>query len=192
MLYRMSYIVVDVETSPIDIKEYDKRNEEEKKKMLNPIDSKIIAIGIKAKDNEAQIFLGEEKEILGEFWVNIKKHKQKANKIIGFNIKDFDLPFLVTRSFLNDVEIEPFILKEIIDIREKLSAYKWGNVRGKLKEFAKLLSIPTLGIEGDKINELYINKDFKTIKEYLTKDLEITELLYERIVKLKIDKIEKW
>ncbi|MEM4630593.1 MAG: hypothetical protein QXU92_03240, partial [Candidatus Diapherotrites archaeon] len=84
------------------------------------------------------------------------------------------------------------ILKEIIDIREKLSAYKWGNVRGKLKEFAKLLSIPTLGIEGDKINELYINKDFKTIKEYLTKDLEITELLYERIVKLKIDKIEKW
>lgn len=188
----MSYIIIDVETSPIDIKEYDKRSEEEKKKLLNPIDSKIIAIGIKAKDNEAQILLGEEKEILNEFWKSVKKHKQKNNKIIGFNIKDFDLPFLVTRSFINDIEIEPFVLKEVIDIREKLSAYKFGNVRGKLKEFAKMLSIPTLGIEGDKINELYINKDFKTIREYLTKDLEITELLYERIVKLKIDKIEKW
>ncbi len=188
----MSYIVVDVETVPIDISEYEKRSEEERKKLLNPIDSKIIAIGIKAKEENPQIFYGQEREMLEGFWKSINKHKQKNTKIIGFNIKDFDLPFLVTRSFINGVEIEPFILKEIIDMREKLSAYKWGNVRGKLKEFAKILSIPVLGIEGDKVNELYLNNEHEKIKEYLVKDLEITEMLYERMVKLKIDKIEKW
>ncbi|VVB99725.1 putative 3'-5' exonuclease related to the exonuclease domain of PolB [uncultured archaeon] len=189
----MAYIVVDVETVPLDREEHLKRAEDERKKLLNPIDSKIIAIGVKTQNAEPVVFMGEdEANLLSSFWQELAKHKSASAKIIGFNIKEFDLPFLVTRSFLNNVEIVPFVIKEIVDIREKLSAYKFGNVRGKLKEFAALLEIETLGMEGSKVAEEYWKGNTKKIRDYLAKDLEITETIYQRIVRLKIDKIERW
>ncbi len=190
----MSYIVVDIETIPIDRKGYEGRGEEaERKKLLNPIDSKIIAIGLKKKDGEPVVFMGsDEAELLSQFWNEISKSKSLSTKIVGFNIKDFDLPFLVTRSFVNNVGITPFILKEVLDLREKLSAYKFGNVRGKLKEFGGFLSIGKMDMDGGDVAKEYWEGNHKKIEAYLKKDLEITEAVYQRIVRLRIDKIERW
>ena len=44
-----NYFIVDVETCPIDLENYNSLNDEEKLKLLNPIDSKIIALGIRYK-----------------------------------------------------------------------------------------------------------------------------------------------
>lgn len=190
----MTYIIVDIETVPMDRQEYAKRDSHaEKVKLLNPIDSKIIAIGLKKKDIEPVVIMGnDEPSLLADFWKEIGKSKSPSTKLVGFNIKDFDIPFLVTRSFVNNVEIVPFVLKEIVDIREKLSAYKFGNVRGKLKEFADFLSIDKADMEGDKVAEEYWAGNTARIAKYLRKDLEITEAVYQRIMRLKIDKIERW
>ena len=112
--------------------------------------------------------------------------------IIGFNIVHYDLPFLVTRSFINNVPISPFTLKEIIDLREKISAYRYGETRGKLKEFAAIIGIERDAKEGKDVFDMWLNGDKKSLCEYLEKDLEITDSLYIRANALNITRIAKW
>ena len=62
----------------------------------------------------------------------------------------------------------------------------------KLKEFAELLGIETMDIDGSDVAELYDDGKIDVIKKYLAKDLEITEALYYRAEETNIDKISKW
>jgi len=192
----MNYIFIDIETCPINKEVFDAIEEEEdRKKLLNPIDSKIIFIGLKKPGIDAMIFEGKEKEMLEAFWeeMSLFRKGESSNIIVGFNIKSFDLPFLVTRSFINDVQISPFVLKEIVDLREILSAFKWGHVRGKLKEFGELMGITIMDdIDGSKIAETYWSGKTQKIVEYLKKDLEITEKIHERAKNLRIDELRRW
>ncbi|MBM3282579.1 MAG: hypothetical protein FJY86_04560 [Candidatus Diapherotrites archaeon] len=193
----MDYFYVDIETVPLDKEKYLSLDEEERKKLLNPIDSRIVAIGVKKNTLVESILQGEdEASLLREFW-SLLERKTGPNalpyRIVGFNIKDFDLPFLVTRSFILNVPIVPFLLKDVIDIREQISAYKYGPTRGKLKEFAALLNIPTLNeMDGSQVAERYWNQEHEKIREYLRKDLEITQKMHERMKKLRIDEIGRW
>lgn len=133
--------------------------------------------------------------MLEDFWAELATFRKgdPSNKLVGFNVKDFDLPFLVTRSFINNAQIIPFLLKDILDLRENISAFKFGHVRGKLKEFAVLLGIEILdGLDGEKIAELCWSGDDKKLIEYLKKDLEITESIHQRMKSLRIDEIQRW
>ena len=99
-----SYFVVDVETCPIDLDGYFLlETDEEKIKKLNPIDSKIIAIGIRNR-GESKIFSGDEKDILTKFWSEWKKLKYGSPSIllVGFNVTNFDIPFIVARLKFRD------------------------------------------------------------------------------------------
>jgi uncharacterized protein YprB with RNaseH-like and TPR domain len=190
----MPYLVVDIETCPIELDKYLTLNEEERKKYLNPIDSKIIALGIRS-NKENKIFLSEnEKEILENFWIEwstIRKGNPSI-PVVGFNINNFDMPFIVARSFINNVVISPFTLKQIVDLRDKINAYKYGEARGKLKEYAKLLGIEILDVDGSDVAQLCKNKEYEKLGEYLCKDLEITDALYIRAVETNISKIDRW
>ena len=122
-----SYFVVDVETCPIDLDGYFLlETDEEKIKKLNPIDSKIIAIGIRNR-GESKIFSGDEKDILTKFWSEWKKLKYGSPSIllVGFNVTNFDIPFIVARSFINNIEIVPFSLKSVLDVKEKINAMQF-------------------------------------------------------------------
>ena len=188
------YFVIDIETCPIDLEEYNKLEEEEKVKKLNPIDSKIIAIGLRHK-NEDKIFLDEDEgKVLKEFWEEWKRIKTENpnTHIVGFNVNNFDLPFIVTRSFLHDIEIVPFTLKHILDVREKLNAYRYGKSKGKLSDYGKMMNLELLNLEGSDVARLCSEKDYETLRTYLKKDLEITEEVFKRIVKLNIVHINKW
>ena len=155
------YFVVDIETCPVDLEGYEKLSEEERLKLVNPIDSKIIALGMRYEDQN-KIFMGEdEKEILKDFWKEwgtIKTKKISAS-IVGFNIANFDLPFLTTRSFIHNVTIVPFTLKQVVDVREKINAYRYGKSRGRLKEFASLIGLETKGVDGGDIARLCKEKN---------------------------------
>ena len=188
------YFVVDIETCPINLRNYNDRTEEEKLKLLNPIDSKIIAIGVR-HNNTDKIFLDEdEKKILQEFWSewkSIKKDNPYASAV-GFNITNFDMPVLTARSLINNIQIYPFTLKSIIDLRDKINAYRYGPTRGKLKEYAKIINIPTEDIDGSDIAQLCINKNYKLLEKYLATDLKITDELYKRVRDTRILEINKW
>lgn len=176
-----NYFIVDVETCPIDLDEYFSLEEEDKIKKLNPIDSKIIAIGIR-HEGMNKLFTGNENEILKSFWQEWKRIRQEnpSTLIVGFNVVNFDIPFIVAKSFIHNIEIVPFSLKSVLDIKEKINAYRYGKSRGKLEEYGRLLNLEVLDINGSMIPELCKNNEWEVIKNYLNKDLEMTEKLFER------------
>ena len=189
-----SYFVVDVETCPIDLDGYFLlETDEEKIKKLNPIDSKIIAIGIMNR-GESKIFSGDEKDILTKFWSEWKKLKYGSPSIllVGFNVTNFDIPFIVARSFINNIEIVPFSLKSVLDVKEKINAYRYGKSRGKLEEYGRLIGVGVLNIDGSMIPRLFKDNDWETLKKYLLKDLEITDKLFERAKSTGIIHISKY
>jgi hypothetical protein len=192
----MDYFYLDIETVPNDKELYLSLPEEGRKKLLNPIDSHIVAIGVKKSGGESQIlFSADEKAILTGFWsiLSIAKQSNILFRLVGFNVKDFDLPFLVTRSFLCGVKIQPFILKDVVDVREQLSAFKYGPTRGKLKEYASLIGTPILeDMDGSQVAERYWKGEHDKIQEYLKKDLELTEVLHQRMIDLRISEIARW
>lgn len=193
----MDYFYVDIETCPIDKTGYQAlQTDDEKTKKLNPIDSRIVAIGLKQYGKDSLIiFDDDEKKMLEDFWDELVTLRQgdPSNKLVGFNIKNFDIPFLVCRSFIHDVVISPFLLKDIFDIKESINAFRYGKTRGKMKELAKLIGLEIYDdMDGSKVSEEYWNRNFDKIKGYLKKDLEITEELHKRCIKLKINEIARW
>ena len=190
-----NYFIIDIEVCPIKLEKYEELGEEERLKLLNPIDSKVIAIGIRHLGQNKIFFSENEKEMLGEFWKEWEKLKQidqYSTQIVGFNICNFDLPFLVSRSLINNVTISPFLLKSIIDLREKINAYRYGKTRGKLKDYALLLGLDTENMDGGEVAKVCIQKDWEKLKKYLAKDLEITDELYKRARDTRILEINRW
>ena len=176
-----NYFIIDVETCPIDLDEYFSLEEKDKIKKLNPIDSRIIAIGIR-HEGMNKLFTGDENEILKSFWGEWRRIRQEnpSTLVVGFNVANFDIPFIVAKSFIHNIEIVPFSLKSVLDIKEKINAYRYGKSRGKLEEYGRLLNLEVSDINGSMIPELCKDDDWETIKNYLKKDLEITEKLFER------------
>lgn len=187
------YIVLTIVTAPTDIDLFFKKTPEDKQKLINPIDSMIIGIGLRYQEKNIIISNKEEKEILKQFWEewkNIKKDKPII-PTIGFNINNFDIPFLVGRSYINNIKIYPFSLKEIIDIRQKIQGYKPGKTRGKLKEYGNILG-NKITIDNNQIPNLYKNKNFDKINEYLEQTLELIDNMYKRAQETNIIKINKY
>ncbi|MFH1174283.1 MAG: ribonuclease H-like domain-containing protein [archaeon] len=189
----MTYFVIDVETIPLDMQLHASLSEEDRKKLLNPIDSRIIAIGLRTKGKNI-IFQGEDEQaLLFDFWKLWKELKPNMLvRVVGFNLVDFDIPFLVARSFINDVAIVPFSVKELLDLRDKINAYRYGHSRGKLKEYAVLLGLPVMDVDGSDVARLWQDGQHELIRAYLERDLEITDALYLRAVRLGIADISRF
>jgi len=194
----MNYLYLDIETVPVDKDKHQSYDEEERKKLINPIDSKIIAIGLKSTIDNKIIILQKdnEKEMLEEFWKifsDFRNNNGLTNRVVGFNIKSFDISFIVTRSFFNNVPIVPFVLKEIIDVRDQVTCFKRGPTRGTLKEFGEAIGVILVeDMEGSKVAETYWSGNIELIKTYLAKDIELTEKVHQKIMELGLDKIREW
>jgi hypothetical protein len=194
----MNYLYLDIETVPVDKDKHQSYDEEERKKLINPIDSKIIAIGLKSTIDNKIIILQKdnEKEMLEEFWKifsDFRNNNGLTNRVVGFNIKSFDISFIVTRSFFNNVPIVPFVLKEIIDIRDQVTCFKRGPTRGTLKEFGEAIGVILVeDMDGSKVAETYWSGNIELIKTYLAKDIELTEKVHQKIMELGLDKIREW
>jgi len=189
----IDYVVVDVESVPLDYEAYKVLPEEEKKKFFNPICSKLVAIGIRYNAvNHIYLSTEDEHGILDSFWD--KWHSFNGNHfcvLVGFNIFEFDIPMLIGRSFFNDVEVVPFTLREVIDLRQKLAAFKY-NPKGTLKEYAQLIGLKLSEFDGSMVAELVANGMLDELKGYLERDLELTDEVFKRAEKLNILKIERW
>lgn len=179
-----SYFIVDIETAPLlPFDDYQRLDKENKQKLMNPHDSKIIAVGLRFHGSD-HIFSGDdEKKILENFWHHLQDllQNKQFSYLVGFNITDFDFPFLITRSCIHNVAIVPFSLKQVIDLRDKINAYRYGKNRGTLKEFALHLGVQPSSFSGDDVAQLFAQRDFSSLETYLRKDLEITDALLRRV-----------
>ena len=154
-------IIVDIETSG-----------------LSPLNDRIVAIGVK-KGKEGMIITDkDEGNLLAQFWGYLKE--QGHYRLISFNGYQFDIPFIIIRSFKHNVIVEQ-ISQKTIDLRLILAN---GNkyAKGTLDDYAKLMGIKSKleGMGGSDIPILWEEGKIAEIKAYLQEDLRITSKIFER------------
>ena len=132
----------------------------------------------------------DESELLAEFW-NLGKH---FDRVITFNGRSFDVPFLYLRSAVLNVPISKrnwlgyrFATDPHCDLAEQFTFY---NVSGRggagrrfnLDFYCKTFGIPSpkaIGITGMDVNNLMRDGRHTDIAEYCIRDVDSTVQLYK-------------
>jgi hypothetical protein len=130
--------------------------------------------------------------MLHDFWTEWESiSKGRDMQVVGFNITNFDLPFIVARSFIHDVPISPFLLKNVIDLRDKINAYRYGPTRGKLREYAATVGVTDIPPDEDTI--IWCMKpDIEKLRNSLVRDLQLIDMLCDKARRTRIIDIKKW
>ncbi len=129
------------------------------KAALDPLTGRVVAIGVMTFDVRGPkglpfnlggqfsiIGRDDEAQMLSEFWEITRGEMGRTNPMIGFNIFNFDLPFLIRRSWKHGVPV-PFGLRrgrywsdQVIDLRE---CWQLGDrqAKGSLDSIARHLGV---------------------------------------------------
>ena len=152
---------------------------------INDIDYKEI------KDNFTYYGVTTEKDLLRVFWNLIElmqRDGSNLSKIISYNGKRFDIPFILLRSVARRVEITHSLgykgdFDFHIDLWEEFSLGR------KIKGFSIEIISKMLGIEyhrsgdfnGKLVWDWYKNKDYLNIAILCIKDVDLTEKIYKAL-----------
>lgn len=196
----MKYIFLDMETVPLEIKNEDVKQYLMDKKIskedrsFNPLYSKIIALGIRTLNTPTQIFTGDEKDILEQFWNNIRGVN---TVLITYNGYKFDIPFIVLRSIINHVKV-------LFSINLNKWQMQKSNHFDVMLFFSQneLFFNPNLrilgkmfGIEsedslfGYDIERLYKEGKIEEIKRHCQSDIEVMEKIFLKFCKEHFDNV---
>ena len=152
---------------------------------LDAMQNRVICITVQnvahEKDVPYSMYGEDEKLILEKFWNCIKS----SDKLYGFNIDEFDVPFLLQRSFILGVRVpDNFKTIKVVDLRKVLSGF-WYNynkfAKGKLSDWARLLLINIATENGEQMLSYYEKKDWKKIVAHAEEDVFITHAIYRRL-----------
>jgi uncharacterized protein YprB with RNaseH-like and TPR domain len=153
---------------------------------LNADIGQIIAVGIiKEKKKEVKFVekLEDEKEVLK--W--LKKELEGCDLVITWYGSRFDLPFLMTRAIINNIDMSELLKIPSLDLcefcKKNLSFSK-----NNLSEVSKTLGIPKNGeVSGKDVLKLYlksIHGDKKAKEEIINHcldDLEALEKIFKKL-----------
>lgn len=129
------------------------------------------------KENYTYKIFETEKDLLTEFW----KIAAEYELFVTYNGDNFDFPYLMIRSGINRVKM-PFEVKKwgsdkFIDLQLKIKQ----SHAFKLEMLCKAFGIENpkeAGVHGNDVNELFDNKDFQKIADYVARDAYSTSQLY--------------
>ncbi len=147
---------------------------------------RIFCVGYAIDDQPAQIIKGEEGEILDKWW----KVAANANKFIGHNIINFDIPFLYKRSIIHRctpsqlLPIKNFETENIFDTDKQWNRWVYQSTI-RLHHLAIILGLPSSkdgGIDGSQVYDYYLKGKYEAIYEYCKKDVELTRKVYKRMI----------
>lgn len=83
---------------------------------LDPAYGRVLVIGYySVRQDRVIIHDGVENsewELLTAFWSKVESCRREGRKMVGLNIHDFDLPFLRCRSWINDVPVPQWVIKQ--------------------------------------------------------------------------------
>lgn len=131
----------------------------------------------------------DEVELLTAFW----DAARRFDKVVTFNGRGFDIPFLYLRSAALNVPISKknwlgyrFANEPHCDLADQLTFYSVGGRDGAARRFnldfyCKAFGIPSPkseGVTGMDVNDLMEQGKFREIAEYCVRDVEATVALY--------------
>lgn len=201
------YIGVDIETSPQPVeqlvtKELKPSFEEPKTKASKSAADKeaewlgecalkahlgfILSIGVTESAFSCRFFHGyNEKQILQEFWDFVAGEYPVV--LYGHNFKGFDLPFLIRRSFIHQIQPHPAFLPSARGyfsehaVRDTMVMWACGGRDMiSLDHLAKAMGVGKKNGEGKHFASLYAENVEKAL-EYHTNDMKLTYLVAQRL-----------
>ena len=150
------------------------------KAALDPLTGRVIAIGMLDLETDKFFIIGHDDEArtLTEFWEASQGEMGRLNSMLGFNIFNFDLPFLIRRSWKHRIKV-PFGIRrgrywgdQLVDLRD---AWQLGDrqARGSLDTIARHLGVGAKNGDGKAFAELWMS-DRPKAEAYLRNDIELT------------------
>jgi len=150
------------------------------KRPLAAMSGRILAVGIIKDGNFCLISdIEGEAHLLSTFWDTITDHGAFTRKVIGFNSNRFDLPFLIRRSWLMQVDMPATVMtgrylnSHFVDLMEM---WQCGDRQASvsLDKLSKYFGLEGKNGEGKFFYQLWENDRDKAI-QYLENDLYLTK-----------------
>lgn len=200
-------VTIDIETlptaEPFETKLFWETEEQYRKTACDGNLGRILCIGYTEQDEtgavvergcfgwreETQDFETDEQMILAEFWQFLSGFSTHRDLIIGHNILDFDLPFIVQRSIIKNVRptVDFYFGKyrnaPIFDTMHVWDCWKYGG-KTSLKKLAFALGLEcpkTDDIDGSKIYDAYLEGRFEEICKYCMRDVKTTSNAWRKM-----------
>jgi hypothetical protein len=150
-------------------------------------DSKIKHCGVLGRNRDTNRFHLDEARTLRSFWKLLNGFDERRDLLIGFNLLDFDLHFICTRSVVKRVRpsfnvcFARFRSHPVFDVMWEFCHWKH---RIKLDDVAKILGLGSSkqnGIEGSSVYDLFLAGRHQEVADYCLRDVTLTRLIYHRM-----------
>jgi hypothetical protein len=149
-------------------------------------DGEVVTRGVLGRDRLTGRFHLDEARILRAFWKLIRDFDERRDLLIGFNLLDFDLHFICTRSVIRrvrpsiDVCFARYRSRPVYDVMWEFCHWRH---RISLDELAKILGLKSSknGISGDSVYDFFLAGRHEEIADYCMRDVELTRAVYRRL-----------
>jgi DNA polymerase elongation subunit (family B) len=148
-----------------------------------------IESGVLGWDEQRETFIDDERNTLTRFWELMCGFSHDRDRIVGHNIFDFDLKFILKRSVVHGVR--PGVELSFARYRNRpiydtmMEWERWSfNSKISLDKLARVLNLPSSkeqGVEGSQVYELYLAGDYRAIHDYCLRDVALTRRIYKRM-----------
>jgi DNA polymerase elongation subunit (family B) len=179
----MRSLIFDIETAPCRAAEYAQAFPKSKKKPgLHAIISQVVAIG--HTDGHTPLVLAgtDEEALLRRFADDLKEHLDNGGVLVGFNIKNFDIPLLQLRAAKYGIRLDfpDRRSPRIIDIYEVLGG-KWQSDISScsLSELGWFLYGQGKATNGSDVARMWATGDIEGIRAHCLEDIKLTEKIYK-------------
>ncbi len=146
--------------------------------------------GVIGWDSSREAFHCNERIILTEFWQRMKSFRPNIDRIVGHNIYDFDLKFILKRSIVHgvrptvDLSFARYRNQPIYDTMYEWERWSFGS-RASLDTLAKALGLESSkqdGVNGAQVYPLFCAGAHRVIHDYCLRDVEVTRAIYKRMI----------
>jgi DNA polymerase elongation subunit (family B) len=152
-------------------------------------DKEILHQGIIGRDRTTRLFHLDEERTLRSFWRLLADFNPERDLIIGHNIFDFDLSFLLKRSIIHRVRppvrlsFARYRSRPIYDTMCEWSQWSFKG-RVSLDRLAKALGLESSkgqGIDGSRVYDYFCAGCHEEIASYCMRDVELVRQIYLRM-----------
>jgi len=145
--------------------------------------------GVIGWDEKTGEFNKTEREILVEFWQMMSDFRPNYDRIVGHNIFDFDLRFILKRSRLHQVKptvdfsFARYRNQPIYDTMYEWECWNFGTKISldRLAQIFSLKSSKSNGINGSLISEYFQKGNHREIRDYCLEDVKLTREIFRRM-----------